>query len=224
MKDEAINIVHKYKGEYYKNVKSDLENYGFYKIDYDLWQSPYTKRIYKFVLSGKGDESFITRIEELYDCEYHLINAELSDKNKALEDYGKRCREAKASIVTAEKIRDNLIESLLKVPTPFKFINFINKSKNTKEIKDFLDYIGKGEIELNDFLSICEPTTKYKRFCELSRKKTDGYIKILHSPSGTAYYATPIKRDYNGYINSAISRKKILSWYGEDFLVKLQED
>lgn len=222
--EEVTGLVVKYKGEYYEDVVLGLETSGFVMIDQDTWQSSTTRGIYKFVLAGHGKDVYVSRIEELVDFEFHPIDVELSDKKEAIERYDRERSHMKPPVSTAERLRDELIERIMKDETPFKRLNRINKLRNTNEGLAFFDYLGKDELELNDLLNVYSPIYGDRIFSFISRKCTEGYLKFFVSPSGTVYYIYPIGKTYKDFLDSAISKKKIMNWFGKAFLDRLEKE
>lgn len=220
--EESIEISLKYKGEYYSEVSVLLELGGFEKLDYDLWRSQRTGNVYKFILSGSGSKTFVSRLEELRDGEYIPINTEFCDHKQAIYDYDKNHARSRVSTTTAEQVRDNLLERIRKDETVFKCINKINKLSKTKEGAAFLEYLGKDTMEFSDLLNVYSPKDGFKVISVISRKNTDGWIKSFLSPSGTLYYIYPADRCFKGYIDSVLSKKKIKSWIGDD-VSKIEE-
>lgn len=221
---EAAELVLKYKGECYEDVVSGLEIDGFIMLDQDVWQSIETTGIYKFVLAGYGKETYVSRIEEFCGSEFRLIDVSLSDKKEAIERYEMEHARQRVSAPAAERLRDDFIERIMKDETPFKRLNRINKLRDTKEGHDFFKYIGKDKLELNDLLNVYNPIYGGKTFSVISRKRTDGYLKSFTSPSGTPHYIYPIGKDYKDFLDSVISKKRIMGWFGKEFLDKLENE
>lgn len=210
-----------FKGEDYENVVDGLTYKGFTCLGDDKWKSPYTGCVYKFVLS-EGD-SYVVRLEEICNGEYKPINTDFCDKKEAERIYNEEHSRTRTSTISAEQIRDNLIERIRKDETFFKCLNRINKLKGTDEGAVFFSYLGKSKLEIGDLLNVYCPQCDSKIFCIITRKREDGFLKTIKSPSGVTYYVVPTERSYKGYIDSVISKKKITSWYGERFVKELEE-
>lgn len=62
--EEYINVQKDYKGENWIIVEPQLLNVEkFVKIGSHVYKSPHTNKTYNFVLSGRGEDEYVTRIE-----------------------------------------------------------------------------------------------------------------------------------------------------------------
>lgn len=72
--EEYIAISKHFKGELWSSVKDALLNDGFFtEISFDIYKSNVSGSIYKFVISGRGKDKYVTRIENI--CDGEIVNS-----------------------------------------------------------------------------------------------------------------------------------------------------
>lgn len=221
-KDEGKELSLKYKGDDYERARMEMYLQGYTYLGEEKWESPYTGKVYKYILSGVR-VPYVVRIEEVGDDGQRLINTAFCDKEDAIRRYNDEHAHSRMSTVSIEQMRDNLVDMIKEDETVFKCINRINKLKETVEVKSFFEYLKKDELEFDDLLNVYDPKVGNQVFSVISRKMQDGYIKTFKSPNGTLYYIVPAEMSYKGYLDSAISKRKIKSWFGVKFLKDIEK-